>query len=325
MQQRMLGNSGLVVSALGLGCMSMSGVYNDPGDERESISVIHRALDLGCTFLNTSDLYGPFTNEELIGRAIAGRRDEVVLATMFGLLNRDGQFVIDGSPEYVRKACDASLRRLGVDYIDLYTQHRVAHDVPVEDTVGAMAELVTAGKVRYLGLSEPAPETLRRAHAVHPMTAVQTELSLFARDAELAALPTVRELGIGFVAYSPMGRGLATGRWRTVDQLGADDYRHLDPRFQNSNLTANVELVAALGEISREKGITTAQLALAWVLAQGDDIVPIPGTRRLKYLAQNLDALDVELTDEDRRRIDAISPLGAVSGDRFGDMSFVDR
>lgn len=325
LQQRELGKSGLVVSAMGLGCMSMSGVYQDAGDENESIATIHRALDEGCVFLNTSDLYGPFTNEELVGRAIRGRRDEVVLATMFGLLFLDGEFAMDGSPEYVQQACDASLLRLGVDHIDLYTQHRVDHSVPIEETVGAMAELVTAGKVRYLGLSEAAPETLRRAHQVHPIAAVQNELSLFARDAEKAVLTAARELGVGFVAYSPMGRGLATGRWSKPADLQPDDYRHMDPRFQQENLAANSELVRALADIAAEKNITTAQLALAWVLAQGPDVVPIPGTKRVRYLEQNLSAAKVVLDADDLRGIDALAPIEAVHGDRFADMSFVDR
>jgi aryl-alcohol dehydrogenase-like predicted oxidoreductase len=325
MDTRYLGHDKLAVGSIGLGCMSMSGVYSDPGDEQESIAVIHRALDEGCNFLNTSDLYGPFTNEELLGRAIAGRRDEVVLATMFGLLFDGEKFGFNGSPDYVRKACDASLRRLGVDHIDLYFQHRVDHDVPIEETVGAMAELVTSGKVRHLGLSEAGPETIRRAHAVHPITAIQTELSLFARDAEEEILPVIRELGIGFVGYSPMGRGLVTGRWRRPEDLSPDDYRNIDPRFQGDNLAANLEIVARLDQIAAAKHVTASQLALAWVLAQGDDIVPIPGTKRLAYLDSNLAAADISLSDDDLRQLDVVAGRDATQGDRFGDMSFVDR
>jgi aryl-alcohol dehydrogenase-like predicted oxidoreductase len=325
MDTRYLGHDKLAVGSIGLGCMSMSGVYSDPGDEQESIAVIHRALDEGCNFLNTSDLYGPFTNEELLGRAIAGRRDEVVLATMFGLLFDGEKFGFNGSADYVRKACDASLRRLGVDHIDLYFQHRVDHDVPIEETVGAMAELVTSGKVRHLGLSEAGPETIRRAHAVHPITAIQTELSLFARDAEEEILPVIRELGIGFVGYSPMGRGLVTGRWRRPEDLSPDDYRNIDPRFQGDNLAANLEIVARLDQIAAAKHVTASQLALAWVLAQGDDIVPIPGTKRLAYLASNLAAADISLSDDDLRQLDVVAGRDATQGDRFGDMSFVDR
>jgi aryl-alcohol dehydrogenase-like predicted oxidoreductase len=325
MDTRYLGHDKLAVGSIGLGCMSMSGVYSDPGDEQESIAVIHRALDEGCNFLNTSDLYGPFTNEELLGRAIAGRRDEVVLATMFGLLFDGEKFGFNGSADYVRKACDASLRRLGVDHIDLYFQHRVDHDVPIEETVGAMAELVTSGKVRHLGLSEAGPETIRRAHAVHPITAIQTELSLFARDAEEEILPVIRELGIGFVGYSPMGRGLVTGRWRRPEDLSPDDYRNIDPRFQGDNLAANLEIVARLDQIAAAKHVTASQLALAWVLAQGDDIVPIPGTKRLAYLDSNLAAADISLSDDDLRQLDVVAGRDATQGDRFGDMSFVDR
>jgi aryl-alcohol dehydrogenase-like predicted oxidoreductase len=252
MQTRYLGPDRLAVGAIGLGCMSMSGVYNDPGDERESIATIHRALDMGCNFLNTSDLYGPFTNEELIGRAIADRRADAVVATMFGLLVNEHGFAFDSSPDHVRRACDASLERLGIDHIDLYFQHRVDQSVPIEETVGVMGELVAAGKVRHIGLSEAAPDTIRRAHATHPIAAVQTELSLFARDAEDGVLPVLRELGIGFVAYSPMGRGLVTGRWKRPEDLGEDDYRQLDPRFQGDNLGRNIEIVSKLDEMRRE-------------------------------------------------------------------------
>jgi aryl-alcohol dehydrogenase-like predicted oxidoreductase len=325
MQTRYLGPDRLAVGAIGLGCMSMSGVYSDPGDEQESIATIHRALDLGCNFLNTSDLYGPFTNEELLGRAIAGRRDEVVVATMFGLLFNDDGFAFNSSPGHVRSACDASLKRLGVDHIDLYFQHRVDQTVPIEETVGVMGELVDAGKVRHIGLSEAGADTIRRAHATRPITAVQSELSLFARDVEDDVLPVLRELGIGLVGYSPMGRGLVTGRWQRPEDLSGDDYRNLDPRFQGENLERNIATQAKLTEIAEEKGITVNQLALAWVLAQGEDIVPIPGTKRLKYLEDNLAAADVELTDEDLRRLEEIAPKGSTHGDRFGDMSFVNR
>lgn len=327
MQTQYLGGDRLAVSRLGLGCMSMSDFYQDAGDEQESVAVIQRALDQGCSLLSTADIYGPFTNERLIGRAIAGRRDEVVVATMFGQVRReDGSFVgFDSRPEYVHKACDASLDRLGVDYIDLYFQHRVDPAVPIEDTIGAMAQLVQAGKVRHLGLSEAAPETIRRAHATHPITALQTEYSLFARDPENEILSTVRELGIGFVAYSPMGRGLLTGRWRTIEDLAADDYRRLDPRFQGENLERNVDVVTRVHEMAREMGCSPAQLALAWVLAQGDDIVPIPGTKRLHYLEDNLAALDLVLSTDDLRRLDEIAPIGVTSGDRYGDMTGVNR
>ena len=327
MQTRYLGGDRLAVSRLGLGCMSMSDFYQDAGDEQESVAVIQRALDQGCSLLSTADIYGPFTNERLIGRAIAGRRDEVEVATMFGQVRReDGSFVgFDSRPEYVHKACDASLERLGVDYIDLYFQHRVDPTVPIEDTVGAMAQLVQAGKVRHLGLSEAAPETIRRAHATYPITALQTEYSLFARDPENEILSTVRDLGIGFVAYSPMGRGLLTGRWQTIEDLAADDYRRLDPRFQGENLERNVDVVTRVHEMAREMGCSPAQLALAWVLAQGDDIVPIPGTTRLHYLEDNLAALDLVLSTDDLRRLDEIAPIGVTSGDRYGDMTGVNR
>lgn len=327
MKTRTLGSSGLTVSALGLGCMSMSDFYVDSGDEKESIAVIHRAVDDGCTFLNTADIYGPFTNEALLGKAIAGRREQVVLATMFGQVRLDdGTFVgINGKPEYVRAACEASLQRLGVDHIDLYTQHRVDPSVPIEETVGTMAELVKAGKVRYLGLSEAAPSTIRRAHATHPIAALQTEYSLFARDPEQDILPTLRELGIGFVAYAPLGRGLLTGRWRKPEDLAPEDYRHLDPRFQDENLKRNLAAVAEIEDIARAKGCTPTQLALAWALAQGEDIVPIFGTRRTRYLAENLAALNVELTVEELERLDSAAPLGATAGDRYADMSAVNR
>jgi aryl-alcohol dehydrogenase-like predicted oxidoreductase len=325
MHTRNLGRQGLAVSAVGLGCMSMSAFYSDPGSDDESVEVIHRALDLGCSFLNTSDLYGPFTNEELIGRALRGRRDSAQVATMFGLvLDTDG-LSYDSSPEHVRRACEASLGRLGVDYIDLYTQHRVDPEVPIEETIGAMADLVTAGKVRHLGLSEAAPDTIRRAHAVHPISAVQTELSLFARDAERDVLPTLRELGIGLVAYSPMGRGLATGRWTTSGDLAEDDYRHSDPRFQQGNLELNAAIVDKMSTVSADLGITTSQLALAWVLAKGEDVVPIPGTRKLPYLEQNVATAAVVIPDHTLDQLNALAPVDAVAGDRYADMNFVGR
>jgi aryl-alcohol dehydrogenase-like predicted oxidoreductase len=326
MDTRTLGREGLTVSAEGLGCMGMSEFYGT-GDEGEAIRTIHRALELGVTFLDTADMYGPFTNERLVGRAIAGRRDEVVLATKFGNERReDGSWIgINGSPDYVRRACDASLERLGTDHIDLYYQHRVDADTPIEETVGAMKELVDAGKVRHLGLSEASPDTIRRANAVHPITALQTEYSLWSRDPEDAILPTVRELGIGFVAYSPLGRGFLTGAIKTVDDLPEDDFRRHSPRFQGDNFAQNVALVERVEEIAREKGVTPGQLALAWVLAQGEDVVPIPGTKRVAYLEENVAAADIELTPEDLARIDEAAPSGAAAGDRYADMSTIDR
>ncbi|MDX6723344.1 MAG: hypothetical protein QOD73_1748 [Solirubrobacteraceae bacterium] len=326
MQTRILGDQGLKVSAIGLGCMGMSEFYGR-ADEDEAIRTIHRALDLGVTFLDTADMYGPFTNERLVGRAIAGRREDVVLATKFGNERlEDGTRVgINGSPEYVRSACDASLERLGVDYIDLYYQHRVDQSVPIEETVGAMAELVVKGKVLHLGLSEASPATIRRAHGAAPITALQTEYSLWTRDPEEEILPTVRELGIGFVAYSPLGRGFLTGRFQTVDDLDEDDFRRTHPRFQGENFQRNLELVERVKEIAGEKGCTPGQIALAWVLAQGQDIVPIPGTKRVNYLEENVAALHVELTEEDLRRLDEAAPVGAASGDRYADMSSIDR
>jgi aryl-alcohol dehydrogenase-like predicted oxidoreductase len=323
-QQRTLGT--LTVSALGLGCMGMSEFYG-PGDEEESRATVQAALDAGCTFLDTADMYGPFTNEELVGRAIAGRRDEVVLATKFGNERRpDGSRVgINGRPEYVRAACDASLRRLGVDVIDLYYQHRVDPDTPVEDTWGAMAELVQAGKVRHLGISEAAPATIRRAHAVHPVTALQTEWSLWSRDPEQELLPLVRELGIGFVPYSPLGRGFLAGQFQTPEDIPEGDFRRHNPRFQGENFTRNLQLVDRVKELAAEKGCTPAQLALAWLLHQGDDVVPIPGTKKRSRLAENLGALDVRLSAEDLARLDELAPIGAAAGDRYPDMSSVDR
>jgi aryl-alcohol dehydrogenase-like predicted oxidoreductase len=324
MQQRMLGPS-LQVSAEGLGCMGMSDFYSER-DEAGALATIHRALDLGVTLLDTADMYGPFTNEELVGRAISGRRDEVVLATKFGNERlADGTYVrVNGEPEYVRRACDASLQRLGVDHIDLYYQHRVDRTVPVEDTWGALAELVEAGKVRHLGISEAAPDTIRRAHAVHPVTAVQTEWSLWTRDPEEnGVLETVRELGIGFVPYSPLGRGMLSGRFRSIDDLPADDWRRFHPRFEGENFTKNLELVDRVREIAQDKGVTPSQLALAWVLAQGEDVVPIPGTKKVAYLEENLGAIDVELSPEDLARIDEAAPFGSTSGDRYPNMSTV--
>jgi aryl-alcohol dehydrogenase-like predicted oxidoreductase len=325
MKTRRLGQN-LEVSALGLGCMGMSEFYGT-ADEGEAIATIHRAIELGVTFLDTADMYGPFTNERLVGRAIADRRDQVVLATKFGNeRNEDGSWVgINGRPEYVHKACDASLERLGVDHIDLYYQHRVDSDTPIEETVGAMKELVDAGKVRHLGLSEAAPDTIRRANAVHPITALQTEYSLWERGPEDEILPTVRELGIGFVPYSPLGRGFLTGQIKSIDDLAEDDFRRRGPRFQGDNFQRNLDLVAKVEEIADEKGVTPSQLALAWVLAQGEDIVPIPGTKRVKYLEENVGGVDVQLTEEDLRRIDEAFPKGATAGDRYPDMSTVNR
>ena len=318
MEMRKLGSQGLEVSALGLGCMGMSEFYAGRDDE-ESAATIHRAIDLGLTFLDTADMYGVGRNEELVGRVVRERREWVVVATKFGnVRGADGSFQgISGRPDYVRDACDASLRRTGLDVIDLYYQHRVDPEVPIEETVGAMAELVTAGKVRYLGLSEAAPETIRRAHAVHPITALQTEYSLWSRDPEDMILPTVRELGIGFVPYSPLGRGFLTGQFRRPEDIPADDYRRTNPRFQGEAFAANLALVGEIETMAREKACTPAQLALAWVLAQGDDIVPIPGTKRRRYLEQNVGALDVALGDEDRARIDRILPPGAATGTRY--------
>lgn len=326
MKKRALGRQGLVVSELGLGCMGMSEFYSGR-DEQESIATIHRALDLGVTFLDTADMYGPFTNEKLVGRAIRDRRDQVILATKFGNVRTEdgGWGGVNGKPEYVRQACDASLQRLGVETIDLYYQHRVDPTVPIEETVGAMAELVQQGKVRYLGLSEAAPVTIRRAHTVHPITALQTEYSLWSRDPEDEILPTVRELGIGFVPYSPLGRGFLSGAITKPEDLATDDYRRKSPRFQGENFYKNLQLVEQVKTIAQEKGATPSQLALAWLLAQGNDIVPIPGTKRRQYLEENVAATDITLTDEDLARIDAVAPKGFAVGDRYADMSSVNR
>jgi len=311
---------------MGLGCMGMSEFYGS-GDEDEAIRTIHRALELGVDFLDTADMYGPFTNEKLVGRAIADRRDAVVVATKFGNVRGENgeRLGIDGSPEYVRKACDASLRRLGTGHIDLYYQHRVDQTVPIEETVGAMAELVQQGKVRHLGLSEASPQTIRRAHAVHPITALQTEYSLWTRDPEAEVLPTVRELAIGFVAYSPLGRGFLTGRFTSPDDFEEGDFRANHPRFQGENLQRNLDLVERVKAIAREKGCTPGQLALAWALSRGDDIVPIPGTKHVRYVEENAGARDVELTDEDLARRDDVAPVGVAAGERYADMSSIDR
>jgi aryl-alcohol dehydrogenase-like predicted oxidoreductase len=305
--------------------MGMSEFYGSTNED-EAISTIHRALDLGVTFLDTADMYGPFTNEKLVGRAIAGRRDEVQLATKFGNVRDSdgGRLGIRGDAEYVRQACDASLQRLGVDVIDLYYQHRVDKTVEIEETVGAMKELVEAGKVLHIGLSEASPETIRRAHAVHPITALQTEYSLWSRDPEAEILPTVRELGIGFVAYSPLGRGFLSGRFTSPSDFPEDDFRRHHPRFQGENFDRNMELVQRVEEMARSKGVTAGQLALAWVLHQGDDVVPIPGTKRVRYLEENVAALDVALSPEELEQLDEIAPAGVAAGDRYADMSSID-
>jgi aryl-alcohol dehydrogenase-like predicted oxidoreductase len=324
MQQVKLGSQGLTVSRQGLGCMGMSEFYGERDDD-ESIATIQRALELGVTLLDTADIYGPETNERLVGRAIAGRRDRVVLATKFGIVRDPSNPKargVNGRPDYVRSHCDASLARLGTDHIDLYYQHRVDPNVPIEETVGAMAELVSAGKVRYLGLSEAAPATIRRAHAVHPISALQTEYSLFARDPEAEILPTLRELGIGFVPYSPLGRGFLTGSFRSLDDLDDDDFRRGQPRFQGENLDANLAIVERIEAVARAHDAAPAQVALAWVHAKGQDVVPIPGTKRRRYLEQNVAALDLALTAEELR---GLEDAGVASGDRYADMSGVNR
>ncbi|MFS0715718.1 aldo/keto reductase [Arthrobacter sp. 1P04PC] len=323
MEHRTLGS--LTVSALGLGCMGMSEFYGK-GDEQESVATIHAFLDAGGTLLDTADMYGPFTNEKLVGGAIKGRRDDVVLATKFGNERReDGSWVgINGKPEYVRAACDASLQRLGVDHIDLYYQHRVDKTVPIEETVGAMAELVQAGKVKHLGLSEASADTIRRAHAVHPITALQTEYSLWEREPETKVFPVLAELGIGFVPYSPLGRGFLTGQLRSEDDFAPDDFRRHSPRFQGENFTRNLELVDRVTELATAKGCTPAQLALAWLLAQGEHIVPIPGTKKRDRLQENLGVVDVELTAEDLARLEELAPAGVAAGGRYPDMGSID-
>jgi aryl-alcohol dehydrogenase-like predicted oxidoreductase len=326
MDKRTLGTQGLVVSELGLGCMGMSDFY-EGRDESESVATLHRAFELGVDFLDTADMYGPFTNEELVGRAIRGRREQLVVATKFGVRRtpEGGWLGISGKPEYVKQCCEASLGRLGIETIDLYYQHRVDPDVPIEDTVGAMAELVREGKVRYLGLSEAAPATIRRAHAVHPISALQTEYSLWTRDPEPEVLPAVRELGIGFVAYSPLGRGFLTNRFRRPEDLPEGDFRRNNPRFQGENFYKNLALVDRVREIADEKGATPGQVAIAWLLAQGRDIVPIPGTKRVAYLEENCAAAELELGPEELRRIAEAAPAGQTAGQRYPDMSSVNR
>jgi len=329
MRTRTLGRSGLAVSEIGLGCMGMSEFYG-PRDDAESIATLHRAIGLGCTFLDTADMYGPFTNEELVGRAIEGRRDQVVLATKFGIVRDAANPLVrnfNGRPDYVRRCCEASLTRLGVEVIDLYYQHRVDPDTPIEDTVGAMAELVREGKVRHLGLSEAGPQTLRRAAAVHPIAALQTEYSLWSRDPEDGLLAVCRELGIGFVAYSPLGRGFLAGQITRFEDLAPDDYRRFQPRYQGENFDRNLALVTRIRAMAASRGCTPSQLALAWVLAQGADIVPIPGTKRRSYLEENVAAADIVLSPADLAEIERLSPKGAAAGTRYPEsmMQFVDR
>ncbi|HEY9763297.1 MAG TPA: aldo/keto reductase [Trichocoleus sp.] len=326
MQTRTLGTQGLEVSALGLGCMGMSEFYSGR-NETEAIATLHRALELGVTLLDTADMYGPHTNEQLVGRAIQDRREKVVLATKFGVVRTEGGGFggVNGKPKYVQQACEASLKRLGIDVIDLYYLHRVDPEVPIEDTVGAMAALVQQGKVRYLGLSEAAPDTLRRAQAVHPITALQTEYSLWSREPEDEILPTVRELGIGFVPYSPLGRGFLSGAITSPDDIPEDDYRRNSPRFQGDNFYKNLEVVNQVKAIAQEKGATPSQLALAWLLAQGDDIVPIPGTKNRRYLEENVAAAEIVLSPSDLERINSVAPKGVAAGNRYADMSSVNR
>ncbi len=327
MKMRKLGRNGPEVSAVGLGCMGMSAFYGG-ADEAQSIAVIHRALDLGVTLFDTAEMYGPHTNEVLVGKALKGRRDEAFIATKFGINRQpDGSAITDGAPANVRRAVEGSLSRLGVDHIDLYYQHRIDPDTPIEETVGAMAELVKEGKVRFIGLSEAAPATLRRAHAEHPITALQTEYSLWSRDPEDELLGVVRELGIGFVPYSPLGRGFLSGEIKSIDDLAPDDFRRTNPRFAGDNFQKNLDLVDAVGAIAADKGVTAAQLALAWVLAQGEDLVPIPGTRRIATLEQNAAATDIVLTPDDLARIEAVFPRGAAAGERYapGGMSSLNR
>ena len=325
METRRLGGRGLEVSQQGLGCMGMSEFYGE-SDDAESVATIHRALELGVTLIDTADMYGPFTNERLVGRAIADRREQVVLATKFGNVRGENgeRLGIRGDAAYVREACDASLQRLGVETIDLYYQHRVDPEVPIEDVVGTMADLVREGKVRFLGLSEAGERTIRRAHAVHPISALQTEYSLWTRDVERKILPTVRELGIGFVAYSPLGRGFLSGRWSSPEEIPAGDFRANNPRFQGENFTRNVAIVERVRELAEAKGATPAQLALAWVMARGEDVVPIPGTKRRAYLEENVAACEISLTPDDMLQLDDAAPAGVAAGERYPDMSSID-